>query len=184
MYGGRGIKVCDRWKDFSAFLTDMGERPAGLSIDRIDSDGHYEPENCRWASSFEQAVNQRHTRLIEHGGMELAAAQWAKITGVPSYVIRARIDKLGWPVARALYEPIVPAAVSIARASSKQPTAPIDEYVAALQRGESCASIAKRYGVTSSGVRKALQRRGIAAGEFTQSTEARRARGLALQKRA
>lgn len=62
-YGGRGICVCDRWHDFSNFLKDMGERPSGMSIDRIDTNGNYEPSNCKWSTRSEQSKNCRKDKI-------------------------------------------------------------------------------------------------------------------------
>lgn len=103
-YGGRGIAVCERWQTFQNFLADMGEPPAGMSIDRIDVHGHYEPANCRWATATEQSRNARSNRSLTFRGRTLCVSEWAEVLGVSPYLIFGRL-RLGWPVDRALTEP-------------------------------------------------------------------------------
>lgn len=101
-YGGRGIVVCDRWRDgFVNFLADMGERPDSMTIDRIDNDGPYSPENCRWATTSEQCNNTRANRFLELNGKRQAVAQWAREIGLHPNTIRSRL-RYGWPVERVL----------------------------------------------------------------------------------
>jgi hypothetical protein len=81
-YGGLGIYVCERWRDFEAFLQDMGAAPAGMSIERKDGDGPYSPDNCTWATPKQQARNRSDNVLIEFQGRSLPIAQWAEIYGL------------------------------------------------------------------------------------------------------
>lgn len=71
-YGGRGIRFCERWESFENFLADMGERPDGMTLDRIDVNGHYEPGNCRWATSSVQQRNKRRIVLEDHERIQVA----------------------------------------------------------------------------------------------------------------
>lgn len=105
-YGGRGIKICDRWKNSLAnFVSDMGPRDKGCSIDRINNDGDYEPGNCRWSSQIVQTNNtERNVRLTFQNRTQ-TVAQWAHETGIPYHVFQYRI-KAGWTTERILCQPI------------------------------------------------------------------------------
>lgn len=105
-YGGRGIKVCDQWADFATFLKDMGERPEGQSLDRIDVNGDYEPGNCRWADPYQQQRNRQGTEYLTHCGLRLSYPDWAARTGVPAKIIRWRLRN-GWAVEAALSTPVM-----------------------------------------------------------------------------
>jgi hypothetical protein len=108
LYGSRGISVCERWREsFAAFMADMGPCPVGMSLDRIDNDGNYCPENCRWTTMRVQGRNTRHNRLITHNGQTKCLIEWAESSGINADAIYARL-RLGWPVERALTEPVQP----------------------------------------------------------------------------
>ncbi len=109
-YGGRGITVCDRWRDpengFANFLADMGERPTRQhEIERKDNDGNYCPENCRWATRNEQARNKRSNRTMMYNDKTQCIAAWAEETGIQRSTISARLMR-GWSVEKALTTPV------------------------------------------------------------------------------
>ena len=104
-YGGRGIKVDPNWdKSFVCFLMDMGEAPAGMQIDRIDNNGHYEKANCRWATIMQNANNRRTCVFVTHEGKTQSVADWAREIGLERKTLEYRI-RIGWSAERALTTP-------------------------------------------------------------------------------
>ena len=105
-YGGRGIRICERWvNSFEAFFEDMGERPSHATLDRIDSDGNYEPGNCRWATDHQQSRNHRRNRILTAFGKAMCVTDWAIETGIWKTTIKERLNR-GWTVEQALTMPV------------------------------------------------------------------------------
>jgi hypothetical protein len=106
-YGGRGIKMCQEWRDsFAAFIASMGRRPAGrYTLDRIDNNGDYEPGNCRWATYAAQNRNNRRTRLLTFQGKTHCITDWADILGMSRATLYGRIYR-GWSTEKALTAPL------------------------------------------------------------------------------
>lgn len=96
-YGGRGISVCQRWDDFAAFFEDIGPRPDGMTLDRRDVDGNYEPSNCQWATATEQANNRRSNRYVCINGHTRTLHQWCEYHGVGFSTASWRLRQ-GWSV--------------------------------------------------------------------------------------
>lgn len=105
-YGARGITVCERWQKFDNFYTDMGDRPsASHTLDRIDNNGPYSPDNCRWATRTEQARNTRRIRYVTCQGRTLPVSEWAEISGLGLKLICKRLAR-GWPPEIAVTAPV------------------------------------------------------------------------------
>jgi hypothetical protein len=106
-YGGRGIKVCESWNEsFEAFYADMGNRPSEkYSLDRIDNNGMYSPENCRWVTALTQASNRRSNRKITCNGETLTVSEWARRLGTKRQIVLSRLAT-GWPDEKAVSTPV------------------------------------------------------------------------------
>lgn len=105
-YGARGITVCQRWLDsFANFLEDMGERPEGTTLDRINNNLGYFKENCRWATRKDQRRNSRQNHYLEYNGKTLCIEDWSRLTGIKHSTICRRIIR-GWSVEKTLTKPV------------------------------------------------------------------------------
>lgn len=105
-YGGRGISFCDRWNKFKEFFSDMGNKPSSEhSLDRIDNNGNYDPENCRWATRNEQGRNKRSIIFLEYHGVVLPQWQWSILSGIERRALDSRI-RMGWGMYEALNTPV------------------------------------------------------------------------------
>ena len=104
-YGGKGIGYCPEWESFETFLADMGERPEGLTLDRIDRTKDYDPTNCKWSTKREQTLDRGCTVWIEHEGQTLCLSDWAKEKGLKLTTLRERIGN-GWSIEDALNRPV------------------------------------------------------------------------------
>jgi hypothetical protein len=103
-YGGRGISVAECWRGdggYERFLSDMGRRPVDCSLERIDNDGPYSPDNCRWATMTEQCNNRRSNRIIEYDGRSQTLQQWSRELGIGYGTLHSRFE-LGWSIDKAL----------------------------------------------------------------------------------
>lgn len=106
-YGARGIKVCDRWlHSFENFFADMGKAPDGYSIDRIDVNGDYCPENCRWADNETQQYNRRDTVKITFNGITENLSYWSKKTGLSTRTLYSRFHDMKWSAEKTLLTPL------------------------------------------------------------------------------
>lgn len=105
-YGARGITVCERWRKFENFFEDMGKCPEGLTIERVNNDGNYEPGNCKWATKEEQMNNTRRNRWVKHKGITKTLTQWARVLNMSESTLRARLKKDNWATERAFSIPV------------------------------------------------------------------------------
>lgn len=154
-YGGRGIGIHESWNDFFVFIADMGARPSlKHSIERIDNDKGYGPDNCRWATSTEQARNRRKGEKICVRGVALMPVEWASKSGLPLAVILRR-RSLGWSPEKIVSTP------SAHGRGDKHPSAKLNarrviEMRCRHSRGETFADLSREFGITDANARRAI----------------------------
>lgn len=155
-YGARGISVCDRWRSFENFYADMGDRPSGKTLDRINNDGPYSPENCRWSTTQEQCRNRRSNRRLSVGGESLLIVEWAERAGLDQRIVNNRLWN-GVSIERA----VLPGTIRVRGEQQHLSKLKVAEVVAIRSEhasGKSCASIARKYGVDKSTIDRVCRR--------------------------
>jgi hypothetical protein len=151
-YGGRGIKVCDRWQaSFDAFRVDMGPRPTGWTLEREDNNGNYEPGNCVWATRKRQQNNRHNNFFLQFGGERLTLTQLSERAGINVYTLRERL-KSGLSPEEAVAMP-----VRVARKAHPITRDDRSEIVRRRSLGESYRVIARAIGCDNSAVCRALK---------------------------
>lgn len=157
-YGGRGIFVCEPWCVFENFLTDMGPRPTKWHcLERINNDGPYSPENCKWATREEQNNNRRNTVVLLFRGEKKTRSQWAKELGLTVFGIRQRL-RMGWSIEKTLSTPNT---TPNKKKPNRIPEEKIQTILRSLEAGMSAAAIAREESVASQTVLNLKKRRGL-----------------------
>jgi hypothetical protein len=124
-YGGKGVTFCERWECFDNFLSDMGDPAPGLTLERIDVNGNYSPENCRWATKKEQSRNRTTSRFITAFGKTRSLVDWCQETGLNPSTLSLRIDRYHWSPEEAISTKPQPPARGISNAANFRLYSPI-----------------------------------------------------------
>lgn len=175
-YGALGIKICDRWlQSFTNFVEDMGLRPEGTSLDRVDVYGDYSPDNCVWSTRKEQMANQRRTITLTRNGETKTLPEWSKITGISYWTLKARKQILGYTDEQCLSKSVAcgiplpdkeyPVRVyrgvkGLENAVTKFNVEQIKEIREAYCKVRSFSALAKKYGTSAPTIRKVVKKEG------------------------
>lgn len=177
LYGGRGIKVCLRWRNsFEAFVEDMGVRPEGLTLERKNNDLGYNKKNCVWATRLAQSNNRRANKMISWQGREMPVAAWERELGLKQGTLKARLGLLGYTVEEAFTKPVKCGAKLAGRVykerkkpdfsgigrgtanhGSKFTDEDITRYRARWKAGETFSALAREHGVSVTPMSNACQ---------------------------
>lgn len=159
-YGGRGIRVCERWGSFANFLADMGNRPSpDHQIERVNNDGPYSPENCVWATRTTQARNRRSSTLITFREETKSIAEWAEVMGIPYRTLQQRLSHYKWEVERAMTTPSLGGPAARMNPKLKDPaiTSQIDDM---WGQKVSIFAISKHFKINRESIKRYLVRSG------------------------